>query len=178
MDKFALTLLCLCLCAGCTDQHAPAVRVASEGSVKAKEVAVTPFTSPSPWDLRTSTNPVSGEVTVVAATDDGIGHSFVLRRRGARLDCYVNTGEFLETVDNMESRISTVRFKLDEGKPLRQGWTISDDNTALFCGNARVVIGQIQKAHSLAIEYQPADKVPQTAVFDVSQLPAAFAAKR
>jgi hypothetical protein len=91
------------------------------------------------------------------------------------LDCYLNTGSFLETVDNMHSRRSLVKYKFDDGVIVRQEWVISDDNTALFYpGSPTAFLQKMRRAKRFLIEYSPADAVPQTASFDVSEFPAEF----
>ena len=83
-----------------------------------------PPPTPSPWTVSTSTNDLTGELTVVAITGYG-DQVLIIRRRGPKLDCYVKTGKFLETVDNMESRHMAVKYKFDDGEIVRQVRTIS-----------------------------------------------------
>jgi hypothetical protein len=50
---------------------------------------------------------------------------------------------------------------LDQGKVIRQFWTISDDNTALFCPkHPEGFIKQLRAAKQFAFEYEPNDKDP------------------
>lgn len=144
-----------------------------------KDTAAAPTAaSRSPWDVSQDTNAVTGEVTKVASTGYGDEH-LIVRRRGKKTDCYVTTGDFLETVDNLDSRTMAVRFKFDDGKVLRQIWTISDDNTALFCpGDGRAFLAQLSKAKTFAFEYKPADKLPKSLSFDVSDFPSDLATRQ
>ena len=121
------------------------------------------------------TNPVTGGVTTTAWLKYHGRQNIYIRQRGKKLELYVDTDEFLETVDNMHSRRSPVQYKFDNGKVVRQSCIISDDNAALFYpGNPEAFIAQMRNAKNLAIEYHPADKVPQTISFDVTGFPDAF----
>src|ERR1700730_2680901 len=56
------------------------------------------------WEVETETNPVSGEVTKTAHLMYGTkDRDIIIRQRGKRLECYVVTDDFLETVENMHS---------------------------------------------------------------------------
>ncbi len=129
------------------------------------------------WRLSSETNPVTGEVRTVASLNSSSGDEqyIIIRLVGKKLDCYVNTNEFLETVNNMESRISTVQYKFDAGKVVRQGWSISANNEALFYpGNCATLIAQIKKAKTLALEFRPSETIPETITFDVEGFPEGF----
>ena len=128
----------------------------------------------SPWNISTSTNDVSGVQTVVASTGFR-DHALIIRRIGKKLECYITTGEFLETVENMESNVSGVAYKFDDHPIVRQGWHMATDHESLFYpGDPSLFLAKMRKAKQLSIEYKPADKVPQTISFDVSQFPAEF----
>jgi hypothetical protein len=133
-------------------------------------------TASSPWRVSSSTNALTGEVNITAINGYG-DQSIVVRLRGSKLDCYVTTGKFLETADNMDSRRSLVKYRFDDGPIVRQSWTISDDNTALFFpGNATTFLRQMHSAKRFVIEYSPADVIPETASFDVTSFPSEFSA--
>lgn len=124
-----------------------------------------------PWQVSTSHNELSGEIEMTAVNGFG-DHALVVRQRGKKLECYVSTGDFLLTVDNIETRRSPVKYKFDEEPIIQEAWTISADNTALFYpGNPRAFLRKMAKAKRLIIEYSPSDKVPQTESFDLSPLP-------
>jgi hypothetical protein len=147
----------------------------STGSASSPE----PAASLGSWHLTSNTNAVTGEVTTGATLDSPTdeAQSIVIRLTGKKLECYVNTNAFLETVDNVESHISTVQYKFDDGKVVRQGWLLSSDNEALFYpGNCAPFIAQLRKAKTLALEFRPSDKVPQTITFDVEGFPEGFKA--
>jgi invasion protein IalB len=138
-----------------------------------------PAASQGNWQLSSETNPVTGEVTTGASLDSPSDEEqyIVIRLIGKKLECYVNTNEFLETVENLESHISTVQYKFDDGKVVRQGWTLSSDNEALFYpGNCVSFIVQLRKAKTLAFEFRPSEKIPQTIIFDVEGFPEGFKA--
>ena len=129
---------------------------------------------PSAWRVSRSRNDLTGdvEITAVAAS---LTESLIVRQRGKQLDCYVSTGEFLETVTNMDSRGTSVRYRFDDAPIVKQTWTISDSNTGLFYpGNPTAFLRKMRKAKRFVIEYAPADKIPQTASFDVSGFPPDF----
>lgn len=137
--------------------------------------APTPAPTPAPgfWQVDKDTNPVSGVVTTVARV--GGNQNIIIRQIGKRLELYITTNQFLETTDNVETRLAPVQYKLDSGKVVRQSWELSDDNTALFYpGNPKAFIAQMRNANSLAFEYSPSGKVPDTIVFDVTGLPDVF----
>lgn len=78
-------------------------------------------------------------------------------------------------MDNLHTRNSTVQYRFDTGKVIRQNWIISDDNEALFySGNPKAFLAQMRQAKSLSIEYRPADKVPATITFVVTGFPDVF----
>jgi hypothetical protein len=125
----------------------------------------------SPWSVSASKNELSGEaqLTVINGFRD---HAIIVRKRGKKLDCYITTGEFLETVENMDSRRSAVRYKFDDGAIVRQEWIISDNNTSLFYpADPRTFLFKMSIAKRFIVEYRPSDKVPQTQSFDVSPFP-------
>ena len=85
--------------------------------------------------------------------------------------------EFLETIDNINSRDSTVQYRLDDGEPVRQTWTLSDDNTALFYpGSCAPFIAKLRTAKQLAFEYRPAGRTESTLTFPIEELPDVFTA--
>jgi hypothetical protein len=137
----------------------------------------TPVSTPTPsdWTLGHSTNPVTGVVTTVASTSGD--HNILVRLIGKKLDCYINTPDFLETVDTIEGGSSMVQYKFDDGKVIRQGWGLGEDNTSLFGeSHCTSLVALLRKSKKLAFEYKPADKVATTYIFDVDGFPAEFMA--
>lgn len=126
---------------------------------------------PSNWDVSNSRDDVTGEETKVAT--DGYGdNEIIVRRRGQHLQLYVVTPDFLETTDNMESRMSPVAYKFDDGKIIHQSWTLSDDNTSLFYpGNPTAFLQKLEQSKSFAFQYHPAEKVPTSETFSVGGFP-------
>ena len=61
--------------------------------------------------MNTNTSPLTGDITTVAESGP-----LIVRLRGKKLDCYVSTGQFLETTENMHSRASLARYRFDHGK--------------------------------------------------------------
>jgi hypothetical protein len=147
----------------------------NDGSPAATQTAQ-PKEPVSLWEVNSHSNPVTGEFTRSAYLKYQGKPNIYVRQKGKTLECYINTDDFLETIDNLHSRASTVQYKFDDGKVIRQTWTISDDNKALFYpgSSCKPFLIQMQKAKSLAIEYRPADTLPKTAVFDVEGFPDVF----
>lgn len=130
---------------------------------------------PSNWQVESTTNPVTGVITTVASTESGEDQWLILRQIGRKLECYINTSEFLETVDNLDSRASTVKYKFDGGSVTSQTWYVGDNNDDLFYpGNPSVFLAKMRRAQNLYFEFHPADKVAQTITFDVRAIPEAF----
>jgi hypothetical protein len=129
----------------------------------------------SSWKLDRDVNPVTGVVTSVAYLEFRGEQNIYIRQVGHKLDCYITTGQFLETISNVNDRVSTVQYKIDGGKLVRQGWWIGDSNENLFYpGNCEPFISQLRKAKTLAFEYSLSGKVPSTMVLDVSGFPDEF----
>jgi hypothetical protein len=157
---------------------------ACDGGRQPKEESSSPAASPdnagtktedtkaSPWRISSTHNDLTGQLEITAVNGWG-SEAIIIRQRGKTLDCYVTTGEFLETTDNMHTRRSLVKYKFDDGSIVRQTWILSDDNTALFYpGKPNSFLQKMRGAKRFVIEYSPSDKIPQTASFDVSSFPA------
>ena len=163
--------LALAIATGGPAAHPPATPAAA---------SVEPAPAPAPpprgyWQFDSETNPVTGVLKETAYLKYHGDENIVIRLDGKQLDCYVTTGEFLETLANMHSRISTVQYKFDDGKVVRQGWSIGADNTVLFYpGSCAPFLAQLRKSTSLAFEYRPADKMPKPVVFDITAFPEEF----
>jgi|SRR5271168_1134968 len=153
-------------------------RISDTPKASTTSAASTPLVPEAPksyWEVGTGTNAVTGEATKTAHLMYQDKQNIIIRQRGKKLECYVNTGDFLETTENLNTRASMVQYKFDNGKVIRQTWTISDDNNALFYpGNPQQFLDQMRHASTFAFEYHPADKIPQTITFDVAGLPDVF----
>jgi len=142
-------------------------------STEAGAVAVAAAQSPSDWTLDHTTNPVTGVVTTVASTSGE--HNIVVRLIGKKLECYINTPDFLETVNIIEGGSSTVQYRFDNGQVIRQGWGLGEDNTSLFGqSHCTSFVALLRKSKTLAFEYKPADKVATTSIFNVAGFPTEF----
>jgi hypothetical protein len=165
------SLFSIGMIAGC---HGSNDRSAVEAKSNQEQSAVSAVPA-SAWKLDRDVNPVTGVVTFVAYLEFRGEQNLYIRQVGHKLDCYVTTGDFLETSSNVEDRISTVQYKIDGGKLIRQGWWIGDSNENLFYpGNCESFISQLRQAKTLAFEYSPAGKVPSTMVLDISGFPDGF----
>ena len=116
--------------------HRPATTSTSApaATVSAPEPAREPGQQPPQgyWQVDADTSPVTGLVTTTAFLKYQSKQNIYVRQRGKKLELYIDTDEFLETVANVESRHSPVQYKFDDGKLVRQSWIISGDNEALF----------------------------------------------
>jgi hypothetical protein len=169
MKRTILTALALVALTACSQNQFPTTATNELNGPEAKKESPSP--PPSPWNVSTSTNEVTRETTVVATTGSG-DKTIVVRQVGKKLECYLKTGQFLETVENMNTNRSVVKYRFDDGPIVSQGWSLSSDNTALFyVGDPTPFLNKMRKAKRIAIQYEPADIIPQTVSFDVTQFP-------
>ena len=95
-----------------------------------------------------------------------------VRRKGKKIELYINTDQFLETVENLHSGVSSVQYRFDTNVPVRQGWRLSADHEALFYpGDPQSFLEQMRTAKTLHFMYNPADKEPEVINFDVTGFP-------
>jgi hypothetical protein len=159
--------------------YPPHLSKAAPSGVTAK---VPPSTPPSSWNVDRETNAVTGEKTITAYDYHLLdtqafnnNKSVTIRQTGSKLVAFVTTGEFLETADNMHTRAVPVIFTIDKGSPVRQTWTLSDDNTAVFYrGKVREFLNRLRGAKELSIQIPRAEYTPLVLSFDVSGLPDVF----
>lgn len=154
---------------GCNQSQPESTSVVTPTEAPAK-----PAPAPvSPWGVSTSRNELTGEVKITAETDTSGKEGLIVRLVGKKLDCYLTTDDFLETVENLHTHLSLVKYRLDDGNIVRQEWVISNDNTGLFVpsSSVRAFVQKLSKAKRLVIEYEPADVLPKTALFHVSSFP-------
>src|ERR1035437_8714070 len=110
------------------------------------------------WVVTSTKNDLTGALEVIAQNASSRRVHMVIRRRGKKLDCYINTDEFLETVQNMHTHKSPVAYRFDDGAIVRQAWDISSDNTALFYpGNPQPFLDKIRQSQRLVVQFEPAD---------------------
>jgi hypothetical protein len=160
-----------CNTASETQSVPPGALASAKTSSIAEDSKAEDVRPPSLWRASTSRNELTSEVEVTAVNGFG-DKTIVVRKRGTKLDLYVTTDEFLETVDNMNTRRSTVKYKFDNGPIIREAWIISDDNSALFYpGSPRTFLQKMSNAKRFVIDYSPSEKIPQTESFDVFLFP-------
>lgn len=151
-------------------EHAPTSSPQASPSV----TTATPTSSApaSSWSaVNSRTNPVTGVVT--KSTTTGYGkQSIVVRIIGKRLEVYIDTGEFIETVGSVETGRIHIAYKFDDGTAVRASWDISSDHEAAFATNPKEFVRQMIKAKELSFQYEPDETTPQTVTFGVSGLPA------
>jgi transposase-like protein len=115
------------------------------------------------WRVDESTNAMDGVKTTVLGNwhgDSGV----VIRFRGKHLEAFVKTPEMVGHDD------TSVRVRFDDGKPISQVWSRSEDFHALFSPDPRWLVTKLQASRKFYIEYHPYEKVPETLSFDVAGL--------
>ena len=128
--------------------------------------------APNPWSISTEHDELDGAVTIIAVNALDGDRAIVVRATAKNLVCYIATGSLLETVENMHSRRSIVKYRFDDQPIVSQEWTLSDDNTALVVpGNPRALLKSMSVAKKFLIQYSPADITDRSATFDVTQFP-------
>jgi hypothetical protein len=147
------------------------------------------------WQVSSTTNALTGEVTTIATaygsrwTADVTQHmaaglipgltgvkdsprppqTVAVRQIGQKLECFVITGEFMA---NGVYNFSNMGYKFDDGPIGHHFMGLSQDHLGLFYDDdLGGFIRRMAKAHTLVIEYEPYQKGPQTATFDVSSFP-------
>jgi hypothetical protein len=75
----------------------------------------------SAWQVHREVNPVTGVTTITASLKYQGSRNIIVREIGKKLECYIETDEFLETLENMHTGISTVQYKFDDGKVGKDG---------------------------------------------------------
>jgi hypothetical protein len=168
MKKVAIALVTMAgVLAGCKTQTPAPAAQAQQAPVSVGQAAK------GVWTLSSDTDKVTGEVTQFASAHNS---GIVLRMRGGKLDCFINTGEFLETLDNLRTGRSTVRYKFDSGRVITEGWSLGENNTSLFYPRncAKGFLPSLRKAKTLSFQYTPADKTPESIALDVEGLPETF----
>jgi hypothetical protein len=135
------------------------------GSPTSVSTVPTPSAKPSEtnWRIDESTNSMDGIKTTVLMNGHG-NPSIFIRFKGRQLEAYVTTPEMVGYDD------TSVRVRFDDGKPVAQSWSRSEDYHALFSPNPRWLVTKLQASKKFYIEYHPYEKVPETLSFDVTGL--------
>lgn len=146
------------------------------------------------WQVSSTTNALTGEVTttamvygsqwtadvaqhIAAGLIPGLGvkdsprppQAVAVRQIGQKLECLVLTGEFMA---NGVYDFSNMGYKFDDGPIGHHFMKLSQDHMGLFYDDdLGGFVKRMAKAHTLVIEYEPFQKGPQTATFDVSSFP-------
>jgi hypothetical protein len=115
------------------------------------------------WRINESTGSMDGVHTTVIANGYG-DQEIIIRFRGKSLDAYITTPEMVGN-DNQ-----IVRVRFDDGKPISQIWSRTDDNKGLFSPDPRWLVAKLQTSKKFYIEYNPDMKVPEALSFDVAGL--------
>lgn len=136
-----------------------------------------------PWNLDGEVNKVTGVKTEWAtdeyypsdASSDDNSYGLVVRKTGNKIQVYITTPDFFETVDNVDTGLSPVQYKFDHGRVKSMNWDLGEDNTTLFYpGNPKRFLQQLAKSSYLYFQYSPADKTPQVQTIYVAGFPKDF----
>jgi hypothetical protein len=132
----------------------------------------TPKETASPWSTGYSKDDLTGVISFSAETY-ALNQSLCIRRIGKKFDCFVITNKFMETMENVDSQRSTVRYRFDSG-PIEAGsWIMGTDHESLFVpGNAEPFIRRLSKAKTFVIQYEPAETVKESVTFQLNPFPA------
>ena len=99
-------------------------------------------------------------------------NSIVIRQTGAKLECYINTGRFLERAGN---RRTMVEYRFDDGESFHQIWNISNNNSSLiYPGDPQEFLQQLAGAKTLQFQFLPMNNTLQTITYEVAGLPSEF----
>jgi hypothetical protein len=130
----------------------------------------------SAWQVSSTTNELTGVVTMLAVTEGSRRGTYgqpavVVRQIGHKLECYVITGEFMASSGYGE--YGFIDYKLDDGPIVKeQLMNLSQDHRALFFQkDVGGFIRSMAMAHKLTVEFKPYEKIPETATFDVASFP-------
>jgi hypothetical protein len=115
------------------------------------------------WHINESTSSIDGVKTTLLIDACG-DHSIFIRFKGGQLEAYVTTPEMVAYDD------TSVRVRFDDGKPIDQTWSRSEDYHALFSPSPRWFVSKLQASKKFYIEYRPYEKIPETLSCDVSGL--------
>lgn len=166
-----LTIASFIFLVGCNNQ--PQSTANNKKTVPSKCELVKASKQTGSWNITADKNAMDNKLTTTAMM--GVQQAVVIRCKGddlrkdlncknGHLDAYVVTGEM---VGNAQP---SVRVKFDDGQPVRQTWSRSDDYRALFSPNPRQFVAQILKSKELYIEYPPYEKIPTTINLSVEGL--------
>lgn len=92
--------------------------------------------------------------------------TLIARCQENKTELYVQTGMAANPELGLFNK-HTVEVRIDERKPVRQTWSASTDDTALFAPRAIALMRQLAAARRLRVRFTPFNASPQTIEFDV-----------
>jgi type VI secretion system protein VasI len=95
--------------------------------------------------------------------------TLIIRCRNKQTEVYIVTGVSARSIEGEYNR-SAVRIRLDAGSPVRQVWSESTDNSALFAPSAVDFARKLANASKLYFEFTPYSSSAQVATFSVNGL--------
>ncbi len=170
--KFTLLIAFIVAITGCR-QEASSPKTSAVPS--ACEIS-NPAKSGSLWEFSESENVMDGKKKTTAMLSNSVGSSIVIRCTGARLmdDLLCKKGKLEAYVTTREMvGGEAVRLKFDDGVPVRQNWSRSDDYKGLFSPNPRQFVADLVKSKKFYFEYSPYEKIPDTVLFTSEGIQAA-----
>lgn len=114
------------------------------------------------WYLHESQNEMDKTPEVTLHTSGSGGATLFVRCSGHKTEAFVNTDTI---VDN-----GGVRIRFDDSLPVRQSWSKSTDDKALFAPDAVTFARDLTKAQKFLFEFTPFQERERTVSFEVSGL--------
>jgi len=126
---------------------------------------------PSPWRV-TSTHNQSVQEDLVTTSSADRSLNLTVRHAGSKLECYLASGDFLDTVDHSSNRHSPIRYRFDDAPQVHEDWILSDHGTALlYPGDAGAFVARIRKSKSLEVEVSRNGRGFDILTFDLRLFP-------
>src|SRR5271155_5381420 len=109
IDHAAVALICISIpwALGC--HEAPSINAVAAADHPAVQPSSAKLADDSNWNLERKVNPATGVVTSEAYLSFSPTQNIYIRQIGKKLECYITTSAFLETMENVESHVSTVQ---------------------------------------------------------------------
>lgn len=121
-----------------------------------------PMARESEWELSDSRDAMDNTPKVTLSKSSSDGATLIIRCAKRKTEAYVDTATITGNAD--------VRIRFDQSQPVRQSWTRSTDDKALFAPDSVSFARELAKAKTFMIEYTPFESGERTITFDVSKL--------
>ncbi len=114
------------------------------------------------WLVGESINKIDNTPIVSLTKVGANGTALIIRCAQHHTEAFVATSTVVES--------GSVRIRFDDSVPVRQTWTESTSNTALFAPDAVTFARKLESAKFFLIEFTPFEESPRTLNFEVSNL--------